>query len=156
MLESIRSLKSQIEETNIEIEQAEQNYELSKAAELKYSILPKLQQELVEAEERARGEDAKIPSSADDNDGEGSSNAESDDAPPLLRTIVGDEEIASIVSQWTGVPVTRSTQQQHRHTPCTASNNTVPPRRSHHTPPSLSSHSARIRRPKAHGAANDT
>ncbi len=120
MLESIRSLKSQIEETNIEIEQAEQNYELSKAAELKYSILPKLQQELVEAEERARGEDAKIPSSADNDDGEGSSNAESDDAPPLLRTIVGDEEIASIVSQWTGVPVTRSTQQQHRHTPCTA------------------------------------
>lgn len=90
-LEDIRALKTKIEETNSEIEQAEQSYELSRAAELKYRDLPALQAELLEAEEAARA-----PDSGSD-----------DDAPPLLRTTVGDEEIAAVVSQWTGVPVTR-------------------------------------------------
>jgi len=93
-LEAIRELKGQIEEANIEIEQAEQSYELSRAAELKYSVIPGLQEKLLEAEEAARAPDAAA--------------AEDPDAPPpLLRTTVTEEEVASVVSQWTGVPVTR-------------------------------------------------
>jgi len=91
-LEGLRALKAQIEETNMEIEQAEQLYELSKAAELKYSVLPRLQQSLEQAEALANEPQASKTGS---------------DSPPLLRTIVGEEEIANVVSQWTGVPVTR-------------------------------------------------
>ncbi len=80
-----QSLRSEIERTKRGIEQAERDYDLQKAAELKYGSLPKLQEQLIEEEERlAQGNGGK-----------------------LLREVVTEEEIAQIVSKWTGVPVTR-------------------------------------------------
>ena len=68
-----------------EIEQAERNYELNKAAELKYGKLPELQKQLKEEEEKAeKGKEA-----------------------GLLRNKVTDEEISKIISRWTGIPVTK-------------------------------------------------
>ena len=90
-LEGIRTIKEKVDKAKIEIEQAEQQVQLQRAAELKYDVLPKLQIQLEEAEEAARGGAA---------DGDA-------DAPPLLRTTVGEEEIAAVVAGWTGVPVTR-------------------------------------------------
>ena len=104
-LEGLRDLKSQIEQTNVEIEQAEQSYELSKAAELKYSVLPKLQQQLLEAEAKARGENADEDTGAEG--GAAGVAGAASDTPPLLRTTVDEEQIAAVVSQWTGVPVTK-------------------------------------------------
>ena len=68
-----------------EIESAERNYDLNKAAELKYGVLPDLQRKLAEAEQQQAA----------------------DGAPSLLRDRVTDEEIAKIVSRWTGIPVTK-------------------------------------------------
>ncbi|MDY4063940.1 MAG: ATP-dependent chaperone ClpB [Candidatus Limiplasma sp.] len=85
-IQKVQKLREDIERTNAEIAKAERNYDLGKAAELKYGELPKLQKELQEEEEIA-----------DRDRGEGS----------LLRDKVTEEEIARIVSRWTGVPVTR-------------------------------------------------
>ena len=85
-IQKVQKLREDIERTNAEISKAERNYDLGKAAELKYGELPKLQKELQEEEEIA-----------DRDRGEGS----------LLRDKVTEEEIARIVSRWTGVPVTR-------------------------------------------------
>jgi ATP-dependent Clp protease ATP-binding subunit ClpB len=93
-LEGLRALKAQIEQANLEVEQAEQSYELSRAAELKYSKLPKLQRQLEEAEEA-------MATSEDE------ASSDPDAPPPLLRTVVGEQEVAAVVSQWTGVPVTK-------------------------------------------------
>ena len=85
-IQKVQKLREDIERTNAEIAKAERSYDLGKAAELKYGELPKLQKELQEEEEIA-----------DRDRGEGS----------LLRDKVTEEEIARIVSRWTGVPVTR-------------------------------------------------
>ena len=85
-IQKVQKLREDIERTNAEIAKAERNYDLGKAAELKYGELPKLQKELQEEEEIA-----------DRDRGEGS----------LLRDKVTEDEIARIVSRWTGVPVTR-------------------------------------------------
>ena len=85
-IQKVQKLREDIERTNAEIAKAERNYDLGKAAELKYGELPKLQKELQQEEEIA-----------DRDRGEGS----------LLRDKVTEEEIARIVSRWTGVPVTR-------------------------------------------------
>ena len=85
-IQKVQKLREDIERTNAEIAKAERNYDLGKAAELKYGELPKLQKELQEEEEIA-----------DRDRGEGS----------LLRDKVTEEELARIVSRWTGVPVTR-------------------------------------------------
>ena len=79
----VRKLREDIESTNASIERAENEYDLNKAAELKYGRLPELQKQLKEAEEHA-------------------SNGQS-----LLRDTVDEEEIAKIVGKWTGIPVTR-------------------------------------------------
>ena len=79
----VQKLREDIEKTNADIARAERNYDLSKAAELKYGTLPKLQKELEDAE--------KAPKS---------------DAT-LLRDKVTDEEIARIVARWTGIPVSK-------------------------------------------------
>jgi ATP-dependent Clp protease ATP-binding subunit ClpB len=82
----VQKLREEIEGINAQIESAQRNYDLNKAAELKYGRLPKLQQEL--AEEEALAEKNK--------------NAQS-----LLRDKVTEEEIARIVGRWTGIPVSK-------------------------------------------------
>ena len=81
----VTALREEIEKVNGEIEKAERNYDLNRAAELKYGQLPKLQKELAE-------EEAVIEESKEDG---------------LLRDRVTDEEIARIVGRWTGIPVSR-------------------------------------------------
>ncbi|MBQ9966444.1 MAG: ATP-dependent chaperone ClpB, partial [Clostridia bacterium] len=79
----VQKLREEIENVNAQIERAENEYDLNKAAELKYGRLPSLQKELAEAE--------KISA-------EGAS---------LLRDTVTEEEIARIIGRWTGIPVAR-------------------------------------------------
>jgi len=81
----VQQLREKIEQLNREIEQAEQSYNLEKAAELKYGRLPEAQKELEEQERRAQ--DAKEAS--------------------ILRDKVTEEEIARIVERWTGIPVAK-------------------------------------------------
>ena len=82
----VRTLREQIEQTNAEIEKAERNYDLNKAAELKYGRLPGLTKQL-----RAEEEIAEKTQSSDS----------------LLHDRVTEEEIARIVARWTGIPVAR-------------------------------------------------
>ncbi|WP_418667703.1 ATP-dependent chaperone ClpB [Allofournierella sp.] len=82
---SLQSIREQIEQTGAAIEKAEREYDLNKAAELKYGRLPELQKQLAELEQKAE-----TSGSAQDN---------------LLRDRVTDEEIARIVARWTGIPV---------------------------------------------------
>ena len=88
----IQKLKAKIDEVNAEIEQAERNYDLNKAAELKYSTLPNLRQVLEQEEKTIEKEQG--------------GNA------TLLRNKVTEEEIQKIVSKWTGIPVTRMAQDE--------------------------------------------
>ncbi|MCI1931397.1 MAG: AAA family ATPase, partial [Clostridia bacterium] len=87
-IDSVHELKTKIEKTNADIEAAERKYDLNKAAELKYGVLPKLQKELEAAEEK--GEEEK--------------------ANTLLRNKVTEEEIAKIIERWTGIPVAKLVQ----------------------------------------------
>ena len=82
----VQKLREDIEKVNAEIEKAERNYELNKAAELKYGKLPELQKKLAE-EEAKEGKEEKEAS--------------------LLRNKVTEEEITKIISRWTGIPVTK-------------------------------------------------
>ncbi len=84
-ISEVQKLREQIESINAEIEQAERNYDLNKVAELRYGKLPELQKNLKEKEEI-------IEKSKEDG---------------LLRNKVTEEEIAKIVSKWTGIPVTK-------------------------------------------------
>ena len=84
----VQQLREKIEELNRQIEAAEQEYDLNKAAELKYGRLPEVQKAL-EIEEQ------KVQNTKDQN---------------LLRDRVTDEEIARIVERWTGIPVSRLVQ----------------------------------------------
>ena len=86
-VEKLQKLREQIEDMNKQIQIARQNYDLEKASELQYGELPKLQQQL-EIEER--------------------STKESDRS--LVHEVVTDDEIARIISRWTGIPVTRLTE----------------------------------------------
>mgnify|MGYP000872528100 CR=1 FL=1 len=78
-----RSIKEQIEQTRLAIEQAERAYDLNKAAELKYSRLLELEKQLAAA---SRAED---------------------DGPRLLKEEVRPDDVAEIVGKWTGIPVSR-------------------------------------------------
>ncbi|MEM9752387.1 MAG: AAA family ATPase, partial [Planctomycetota bacterium] len=89
----VRELREQIEQTKLQIEQAETAYDLQKAAELKYGTLPELEKQLAMAE-------APPPEDSP-------SNASRDEAPKLFRDTVTDDEIAEIVARWTGIPVSR-------------------------------------------------
>ncbi|MBE5771265.1 MAG: ATP-dependent chaperone ClpB [Clostridiales bacterium] len=80
----VQKLREEIERINAEIEQAERKYDLSRAAELKYGELPRLKSRLEEAERESKAPDA-----------------------TLLRDKVTEEEIARIVSRWTGIPVSK-------------------------------------------------
>ena len=81
----VQKLREEIEQTNAQIEQAERSYDLNKVAELRYGKLPELQKELQKEEEIS----------------------EKSKEDGLLRNKVTDEEIAKIISRWTGIPVTK-------------------------------------------------
>ena len=81
----VQKLREEIEQVNAQIEKAERNYELNKAAELKYGKLPELQKELEKEEEIS----------------------EKSKEDGLLRNKVTEEEIAKIISRWTGIPVAK-------------------------------------------------
>ena len=83
----VQKLREEIEKVNSQIEQAERNYELNKAAELKYGKLPELKKQLEVEEEKAEKE------KNDDNS--------------LLRNKVTEDEITKIISRWTGIPVAK-------------------------------------------------
>ncbi len=93
-----QKLREQIEQTKLEIEHAEQAYDLNKAAELKYGTLPELEKQLAAAEAHEAGSDASAANPANPTD---------TDTPRLFRDQVTDEEIANIVARWTGIPVAR-------------------------------------------------
>ncbi|MEM7243741.1 MAG: ATP-dependent chaperone ClpB [Acidobacteriota bacterium] len=83
-LGNTRELKEAIERCRLEMEQAERSSDFERAAELKHGELPRLLEQL-----------------------EAQRSTSEDDAPRLLREQVGEDEIAAVVSRWTGVPVTR-------------------------------------------------
>ena len=91
-ISGIRDLRSQIDKIKAEIEKAERNYDLSKAAELRYGKLRELENVLI-AKEKVKEES--------------SGNNEKTGEKKLLREEVTEDEIADIVSKWTGIPVTR-------------------------------------------------
>ena len=84
-ISKVQKIREEIEKVNGEIEKAERNYELNRAAELKYGKLPELQKELKKEEEIA----TKSKESS------------------LLRTKVTEEEITKIIAKWTGIPVSK-------------------------------------------------
>ncbi len=85
-INSVQKLREQIEATNAKIEAAERKYDLNKAAELKYGILPQLQKDLEQKEKEAEQNGMKNS---------------------LLRDKVTEEEIARIIERWTGIPVSK-------------------------------------------------
>lgn len=94
-LDKVRHLREDIEQTKLEIEQAEQGYNLDKAAELKYGKLPDLEKQLAAEEAKSAGDgDLEFPTS-------------NPQSPALFRDAVTDDEIAQIVARWTGIPVAR-------------------------------------------------
>ena len=92
-VESVHKLRGQIEEINSEIQKAQSEYDLNKAAELQYGKLPQLKQQL-EAEEKAVH----------------------DKSLSMVRENVTDEEIALIISRWTGIPVAKLTESERSKT----------------------------------------
>ena len=92
-VESVQALREQIEDLNKQIEKAEREYDLNKAAELKYGRLPQLKQRLEQEEE-------KIHLSEDS----------------LVREQVTEDEISKIVSRWTGIPVAKLTESERNKT----------------------------------------
>ena len=83
-IEKVQKLREEIEKTNAQIEQAERSYDLNKVAELRYGKLPELQKQLEEEEKKENSKEN-----------------------VLLRNKVTADEIAEIVSRWTGIPVTK-------------------------------------------------
>ncbi len=92
-VEKIRQYREEIEKVNDEIQIAERNYDLNKAAELQYGKLPQLKKELAEMEEKVSEKDRK-----------------------LIHEVVTDEEIAKIISKWTGIPVAKLTESERNKT----------------------------------------
>ena len=86
-VEKLQKLREQIEDINKQIQKEKQNYDLEKAAELQYGELPKLQQQLEIEEKQVKESDRS-----------------------LVHEAVTDDEIARIISRWTGIPVTKLTE----------------------------------------------
>ena len=86
-VEKLQKLRERIEDINKQIQKAKQNYDLEKAAELQYGELPKLQQQLEIEEKQVKESDRS-----------------------LVHEAVTDDEIARIISRWTGIPVTKLTE----------------------------------------------
>ncbi len=92
-VDRLSSLREEIESVNREIQAAQQKYDLNRAAELQYGRLPQLQKELAAEEEKVRGQDLS-----------------------LVRESVTDDEIARIISKWTGIPVSKLTESERSKT----------------------------------------
>ncbi len=92
-VEKLSSLREEIENTNRKIAQAQQEYDLNKAAQLQYGKLPELQKQLTEEEEKVRSQDLS-----------------------LVHENVTDDEIARIISRWTGIPVAKLTESERSKT----------------------------------------
>jgi ATP-dependent Clp protease ATP-binding subunit ClpB len=91
-IEQIRSIREEIEQVNIEISQAERDYDLSKAAELKYGKYNELQRSLKEAEDKL----SEVQTTG----------------RSLLREEVSEEDIAEIIAKWTGIPVSKLVESE--------------------------------------------
>lgn len=92
-VERVTKLREEIEALNNQIQIAQRNYDLNKAAELQYGRLPQLKQELEKEEERLKTEEH-----------------------TLVHESVTDEEIAKIISRWTGIPVAKLTESERNKT----------------------------------------
>ena len=92
-VEKVQKLKEELDNVQTEIQIAQRNYDLNKAAELQYGTLPELQRKLEEEEEKVKKEDRS-----------------------LVHESVTDEEIAKIISRWTGIPVAKLTESERNKT----------------------------------------
>ena len=92
-VEHVQKIREQIEQLNREIEAAQRSYDLNKAAELQYGRLPQLQKQLEEEEAKVKDEDLS-----------------------LVHESVTDDEIAKIVSRWTGIPVAKLNESERSKT----------------------------------------
>lgn len=92
-VEGVQALREEIEELNKQIEIAQRNYDLNKAAELQYGKLPELKRRLEEEEEHIHTQE-----------------------DSLVREQVTDDEISKIVSRWTGIPVSKLTESERNKT----------------------------------------
>ncbi len=92
-VEKVQKLREELESLKKEITLAKQNYDLEKAAELQYGRLPQLESELAGEEEKVKKEDFS-----------------------LVHESVTDEEIARIISRWTGIPVAKLTESERNKT----------------------------------------
>lgn len=92
-VEKVSKLREEIESVNSEIQIAQRNYDLNKAAELQYGRLPQLKKQLEEEEERVSKEDRS-----------------------MVRESVTEDEIAKIISRWTGIPVAKLTESERNKT----------------------------------------
>ena len=92
-VDKLSSLREEIESVNRQIQDAQQKYDLNKAAELQYGKLPQLEKALKEEEERVKNQDLS-----------------------LVHESVTDDEIARIISRWTGIPVAKLTESERNKT----------------------------------------
>ena len=92
-VDRLSGLREEIESVNRQIQDAQQRYDLNKAAELQYGRLPQLEKELREEEERVKNQDLS-----------------------LVHESVTDDEIARIISRWTGIPVAKLTESERNKT----------------------------------------
>ncbi|MCD8132624.1 MAG: ATP-dependent chaperone ClpB [Clostridiales bacterium] len=92
-VERVQKLREELESLNKEIQLAEQNYDLNKAAELKYGRKPELEKQLAREEETVKNKDMS-----------------------LVHENVSEDEIAKIISRWTGIPVTKLTESERNKT----------------------------------------
>lgn len=92
-VDKVTKLREEIEDLNNQIQIAQRNYDLNKAAELQYGKLPQLKKELEEEEERVKHDEHR-----------------------LVHESVTDEEIAKIISRWTGIPVAKLTESERNKT----------------------------------------
>ncbi len=88
-VEGVQTIRQEIEDLNKQIEKAQREYDLNKAAELQYGRLPQLKKQLEEEEVKIHGRE-----------------------DTLVREQVTEDEIAKIVSRWTGIPVTKLTESE--------------------------------------------
>ena len=92
-VDKLSALREEIENVNRQIQDAQQKYDLNKAAELQYGKLPQLQKELAAEEEKVKSQDLS-----------------------LVHESVTEDEIARIVSKWTGIPVAKLTESERSKT----------------------------------------
>ena len=92
-IEHVRELRKELEDVNDQIQIAQRNYDLEKAAELQYGRLPQLKKELDELEKKVEAKERS-----------------------LVHECVTDDEIAKIISKWTGIPVAKLTESERNKT----------------------------------------